>query len=220
MYVFYDPNQQIYGGGPAEDLGLKATKLKYNCRNTKNIAEFSCKLIDFEPVLKTGMPVGEGVVLSQSNKDSKDMVDAVRKFLHKLIHENGISTEQIVILTTRKIESSPISKVGKLGNISLVSLEQKPGPNEVRFSTLHRFKGLEADVVIVCDVQPGSEESSAQSPLCRNVSRTSFVGGLQIRGMSLRSAPVSCFLQATSNVFRLGRRALHSSVTPQVQYSF
>lgn len=162
LYVFYDPNQQIYRGSPAEELGLKTTMLKYNCRNTKNIADYSCKLVDCEPIVKPGAPAGEAVVLSTSHKDGKDIVDAVRKFLHKQVNENGISTSQIAILTTGKVEASPLHKVGKLGNISLVPLNQKPGSNEVRFSTLHRFKGLEADVVIVCDVKPGAEESSSK----------------------------------------------------------
>ena len=88
------------------------------------------------------------------------MVDAVRKLVHKLVGENGVQTSQIAILTTGSVEHSPVHKVGKLGNISLVPLNQKPGSNEVRFSTLHRFKGLEADVVIVCDVKPDAEGCS------------------------------------------------------------
>lgn len=160
LYVFFDPNQQIYGGGPADELGLKGTTLKYNCRNTKKIADYSCKLVELEPIVKPGSPEGENVIHSKSSKDGKDMVDAVRKLVHKLVGENGIQTSQIAILTTGKVEHSPIHKVGKLGNISLVPLNQKPGPNEVRFSTLHRFKGLEADVVIVCDVKANAEESS------------------------------------------------------------
>lgn len=160
LYVFYDPNQEIYGGGPADDLGLKATSLKYNCRNTKNIAEYSCKLVGLEPYLKPGAPVGETVIVSSSCKDSKDMVDAVRKFVHKLVNENNISTKQIAILTTGSVKFSPVHRVGKLGNVALVSLQHEPGPNEIRFESLHRFKGLEADVVILCDVKPGSEESA------------------------------------------------------------
>jgi DNA helicase IV len=87
------------------------------------------------------------------------MVDSVRKFVHKCVNENKITTSQIVILTTGKVEYSPVFKAKKLGNISLVPLEQQPGTNEVRFSTLHRFKGLEADVVVVCDVKPSAENS-------------------------------------------------------------
>ena len=139
LYVFYDPNQERYGGGPADDLGLKATSLKYNCRNTNNIAEYSCKLVGLEPYLKPGAPVGETVIVPSSCKDSKDMVDAVRKFVHKLVNENNISTTPIAILTTGSVKFSPVHRVGKLGNVTLVSLEHEPGPNEIRFESLHRF---------------------------------------------------------------------------------
>ena len=159
FYIFYDPNQQIYDGGPAEDLGLKSTSLKYNCRNTGNIAKFSCDMVGMEAVLKPGTPAGEAVNQAAPCKDERDMVDAVRKCVHYLVNENKVKTEQIIILTTGKVEQSPVYRAKTLGNLSLVELGQKPGANEVRIANLHRFKGLEADVVIVCDVKPGDEDS-------------------------------------------------------------
>ncbi|MBL8809752.1 MAG: ATP-binding domain-containing protein, partial [Planctomycetaceae bacterium] len=159
LYVFYDPNQQIYGKGPAAELGLKSTSLKYNCRNTQKIAEYSCEFVDIEAVIKPGTPAGTDV-LTRSCSTEPEMVDTVRKLLHEIIAVNKVATDRVVVLTTMSQRFSPVFKAGKLGNFSLVGLENQPNAHEVRFSTLHRYKGLEADVVILCDVQPNAADST------------------------------------------------------------
>ena len=159
LFVFYDPNQQIYGDGPAAELGLKSITLKYNCRNTGNIAKYSCKLIDMAPILKHGTPAGADVVVAPPCADERVMVDAVRKCVHRLVSEGNIKPQQIVVLTTGSVKASPVYRAKKLGNLSIVGLDQAPSPNEIRMDSLHRFKGLESDVVIVCDVKPDAEES-------------------------------------------------------------
>ena len=163
FYIFYDPNQQIYDGGPAEDLGLKSTSLKYNCRNTKNIADYSCKLVDVVPQLKEGTPDGEQVLVPAICKSDAELVSTVRKTLHDLVNLNQVTTDRIVILSTGAAKASPLSRAGKLGDFTLVGINQSPGPKEVCFDSLHRFKGLESDVVILCGVRPGEEESAAKN---------------------------------------------------------
>jgi ATP:corrinoid adenosyltransferase len=160
FYIFFDPNQQIYEGGPAEDLGLKSTSLKYNCRNTRNIAEYSCRLVDMEPVLKPGTPTGQKVEVLAPCADEKAMVDTVRKTIHRLVNEEQLTTDRIAILTTSHLNRSPVFRAGKLGNIKLVGIENQPNRDEVCMSSLHRFKGLESDVVILCDVRPDAEDSA------------------------------------------------------------
>lgn len=159
LYIFYDPNQQIYGGGPAAELGLKSTSLKYNCRNTKKIADYSSQFISIQAVLKPGAPAGAEVITRECPSD-REMVDAVRKLLHEMITVEHIPSDQVVVLTTKSSHASPVGKAGKLGNFALVPLGQHPNANEVRFSSLHRFKGLEADIVILCDVKPADHESA------------------------------------------------------------
>ena len=162
FYIFYDPNQQIYDGGPADDLGLKSTGLKYNCRNTKNIADYSCKLVDLIPILKDGTPDGEQVMVPAVCESDAELLSTVRKTLHDLVNVNQVSTDRIVILTTGAAKASPLYK-SKLGDFSLIGINQTPGPKEVCFDSLHRFKGLESDVVILCGVRPGEEESAAKN---------------------------------------------------------
>ena len=60
-----------------------------------------------------------------------------------------------MVLSTRGPKLCPVYQAGKLGNFTLVQYPKEPGANEVAFSSLQRFKGLEADAVILCDVQEG-----------------------------------------------------------------
>lgn len=78
---------------------------------------------------------------------------------HRIV-EQKISTDRIVVLTTRAPEKSPLHRAERLGNTTLVPLGHATGPGEVRFTSLHKFKGLESDVVILCDIDPGSYSSS------------------------------------------------------------
>ena len=66
-----------------------------------------------------------------------------------------IATDRIVILSPRSAQASPVWRKRRLGNFTLVEFPNRPGPGEVTFSTLQRFKGLEADVIILCDVAEG-----------------------------------------------------------------
>ena len=85
------------------------------------------------------------------------MVETVRKLLHRYVNEEGIPPEKIAVLTGRSLKRSAVKKAGKLGNHELIQLGNKRKPNSVMISTLHRFKGLEADVVIVCDIDRSSK---------------------------------------------------------------
>jgi len=85
------------------------------------------------------------------------MAETVRKLLHRYVNEEGISPERIVILTGMSLKRSPVYQAGKLGNHELVRLGSKKKPNSVLIETLHRFKGLESDIAIVCDIDRSSE---------------------------------------------------------------
>ena len=156
LYVFHDPNQDIYDGELSSDLGLTRINLTWNCRNTVRIAEYCSDLLEQDAVTKAEAP--PGIPVKEERVTGGDqMVEAVRKLLHHYINEEGISPERIVILTGRSLKRSPVYQAGKLGNHELVRLGNKKKPNSVLIETLHRFKGLESDIAIVCDIDRSSE---------------------------------------------------------------
>lgn len=149
LYAFYDPEQQIYGGGPSEALEVLPVPLKRNCRNTRRIAEHAASLVgidyEFGPGAKPGLDVE-----SIDYDTPEEMADQVRRQLHRLVREKGIATERVTVLTTRRLERSDLDEKRRLGNFRL--MRRPARSQDVRFTSLHAFKGLESDVVILTEV--------------------------------------------------------------------
>ena len=161
LWVFSDPAQRIYEGLVPDSLKLVPAKLTYNCRNTKRIAKHADKLIERETVMKPDMPEGLAVKTIEAPSPLKANV-ALRDELERLVDQNGIRTDQIVILSPYRFDKSWTAKAGALGRFRLIDSVVPGAANEVRFSSIHRFKGLEADVVIICDMLDSVGSSQRQ----------------------------------------------------------
>lgn len=161
IYVFFDPHQNIYGGGPPEALQVAPTRLVYNCRNTSRIAEYTASIVGASTKVRPGAPQGAAVETIRCTSES-EMVDKVRKTLHRLVSEESISTDQIVVLSTHSPSKSALGKHRQLGNLHLVPPDAQRRPNTVIFTSLHRFKGLESDVVVLVDVREGEYTSGPE----------------------------------------------------------
>jgi hypothetical protein len=88
------------------------------------------------------------------------MREAVRKALHRLIVDEKLDHSRVVVLSPRSTSTSLIWKAGRIGNLKLV---EHPGPaehDEVIFASLQRFKGLEADAIVLCEVERGQSTCS------------------------------------------------------------
>ena len=153
LYVFFDPNQNIYNGGPPAAIGVAPFQLTYNCRNTRQIAGYAAGLVDTEYRLRRGAPNGLAVERIPY-LTPRNMADNVRKRLHRLTHKERIATNRIVVLSTHNPKRSALAGQRQLGNVSLAPLASARGPNQVPFASLHSFKGLESDVVLLVDVDP------------------------------------------------------------------
>jgi hypothetical protein len=73
-------------------------------------------------------------------------VKAIRGLLHRLLNEDNLDRNQIAILCQRKSDVDMIRPLNLAGH-SMASLEG--WGDGVLVETIHRFKGLEADVCIV-----------------------------------------------------------------------
>lgn len=151
LWVFYDPNQNLWGGGPTAALGLEKMTLRWNCRNTARIAGYASKLVDLVPELRPNAPDGVEV-MEVDCADEAEMVEAVRKQVHRLVVDEHVEPKRILVMSAASAAASPVRRAQRFGNLSLVDYPAIAGPNQVAFSTLQRFKGLEADVIVLCDV--------------------------------------------------------------------
>jgi superfamily I DNA/RNA helicase len=157
--VFFDRLQNLWSGGLPEDLGTIPIKLTENCRNTHRIAEFAHRPIGQPAVLRSASPAGAEVEV-HSCGDADDVAKTLRKVVHRLTADGGLKPDQIVVLSAHSLKKSVLKKHRKFGNLSLVPNDKAAGPNDLRFASLHQFKGLESDVVILVDMQANPGEDS------------------------------------------------------------
>jgi len=88
LWVFFDQQQNIYGGSSWDTLGLHTAPLTYNCRNTRRIAQYAYGLVQAEPRLRAGTP--EGVEVSVERCDGeRQMLEAVRRARHVYTERGG-----------------------------------------------------------------------------------------------------------------------------------
>ena len=144
FYIFYDKLQLVAAKElPTyfSDADCKVTLYK-NCRNTENIAKTSLSPIsERKPKLMDGAMTGEPTIVHFCSQGQ--IVDSLDRTIAQL---KGQKYSEIVILTAKTIEKSVIK-----------SLLQGPAGDEmyrgkIPVATCRTFKGLEADAVILIDV--------------------------------------------------------------------
>ena len=147
FYIFYDRLQLIQAREMPKfigDLDCKLT-LHRNCRNTENIATTSLK-----PIIERKPKVFEGAVkgapakfhFCESLQSEKDKIDTIINEL------SADGYKDIVILTCKTEATSILSDVARDGKYK----------RKYKFTTCRKFKGLEADVVILIDVDSDTFE--------------------------------------------------------------
>jgi hypothetical protein len=185
FYLFGDEGQDLYGRGSDLPFDEPCNELSLNCRNTRQVACWVQEAAqqcaaetddadgeDDSSRLPTGPEVREVMVA-----DEKAEVDAIRKELHHLIREQGIRPEQVVVLGRHNMEKSCLgARRRRLGNWEIVAEGEDIGHDGVRYVTIHKFKGLEADFVILTGVGVLSEHCSAEDD-----ARFRYVGGSRAR---------------------------------------
>ena len=77
--------------------------------------------------------------------------------LDQLVLRENVDPDEIAIVSTRRLGNSPFARDHRAGRFELVNLDERRRPSStgsrrVVFDTLHRFKGLERNVVILLDL--------------------------------------------------------------------
>ena len=141
FYVFYDKLQLIQSENIPEyiaDADCKLT-LYRNCRNTENIAITSLKPIsDRVPLVRDDCIKGVPAKLHFC-ENQNSIVGCVDDIIESL---ESSGYKDVIILTAKTQETSVLN--------SMVKNEVYKG--KVQFSTCRKFKGLEAEAVILIDI--------------------------------------------------------------------
>jgi len=154
LYLFYDNNQNIYGGlRQVKNLVENEYPLRENCRNTQKINEMVNRFYNGRHPLVSLGPTGRDVVI-KTYSNEKELRDELRKILHELIHKENVAPEDIVVLSPFATDHSKLSGMGKLGGFQLTT-NWDIASDEIYYTTIHSYKGLESPVIILTEIEPG-----------------------------------------------------------------
>ena len=152
LYVFYDDNQNLYGG--VKDFGGLISEpafiLNQNCRNTKAIHNLVATFHNDPQSLLCYGPEGRAPEIINYNGD-EDQLRQLQKLLHHLVIEEHINNEDIVILTPRGERTTKLVSGLKLGVFTITNLPSDH-PSKIQATSVYKFKGLERQVVILTEI--------------------------------------------------------------------
>jgi hypothetical protein len=155
FYVFFDSNQNIYHrhGALEQLVQTMPFSLTENCRNTLSIHQVVKEFHQDPESLTCRGPAGRAPAISYFSSSS-EQEEQVQKAIQYLVEEEKIASDRIVLLTTRAPESAGFPPNKKIGNVKLGEWgDGNGGKNEMRVSSVHRFKGLESGVVILTGLE-------------------------------------------------------------------
>jgi len=157
--VAMDPEQNLYrtdleaGLACLKQASPATLTLEDNYRNTKEIIQYTIENTGIDPHVN---PLVEGIEIREDYYESiEDQRIKLVKALEQL-KKNDVPLADICIVSVTSFEKSVLqgnSKAGKFPVQDLTDLyPEEWNPEKVKFSSVHRFKGLESPVVILTDV--------------------------------------------------------------------
>lgn len=139
LYVFADDLQDLYRTGWKPPFETEPFQLEINCRNTVEIAERVNALFEREESSLGVNGQKPGFVVAEGKKATEKIIQFVTMLL-----DEGMEPSAIAVLGQKKpmVESLRAFQGGSFKFVP-------PGRPGVVAETIHRFKGLEADAVVV-----------------------------------------------------------------------
>jgi hypothetical protein len=154
LYIFSDPDQQIFfeSAPSMPDLGNPFV-LPVNCRNTGRIAAKCGKILGKSIPINTDTPEGRAptVILAPSAELQRNEVETQLKDWFKPV--GGLKGSRVAIVTRGNVDKSSMAGVERIAGRPLtqdLSVWRQGGA--ILLTSLYKFKGLEADALILVDV--------------------------------------------------------------------
>ena len=119
--------------------------------------------------LNRDAPGGEPVI-EYAIRNSTIRRRQLGKILYDLINNKEIEQERIVILGGHSMNHTCIGENPVIGNFRITETAEE-GPNVIHYHTYMKFKGCEADAVIMIDVDPADERWANPQALYTTISR-------------------------------------------------
>jgi len=156
VWLFIDDNQRVYEKDFSVPAEFRPFDLTVNCRNTQAIHREVMKLYRGEIVPEVRGPEGRDMELHLTDDQAKK-VGAV---LETLCGKEEVLPQDVVVLSSHALDRSEVA-AGVDGRWRLTKERGKSG-KYVHFSSVRGFKGLEAPVVVLCELEDMDEGSRSQ----------------------------------------------------------
>jgi hypothetical protein len=151
FYVFADTQQAIYRPGWTPPFEGLEYELSVNCRNTMPIAAKVASVFGVTPSRTLGAEGPDPIL--HIVEGFGGIGGALKAALHRLLVVERLRPEQVVVLSTSR-DVVDVLRARRFGSHRLVPA----GEAGIVAETVHRFKGLEADAVVVVSHERGREE--------------------------------------------------------------
>lgn len=144
-----DDRQDLYSRKARAAVGAEITfSLVHNCRNTVSITETANRALEEHVAPMPGLPAGQEPTVRVC-ADRGTMAKTAWELAGTWAADGG----RVAMLSPYKLENSSLSEKRSAHGKSLVTeLSEWSKSDAVFFSTIKSFKGIEADAVIVVDV--------------------------------------------------------------------
>lgn len=169
--VYYDPNQNIFNSYAQlnamivklrREAYAMSWKLYANCRNTKQIANANILMTN---IPNQGRPTVSGPQVEYVSYSGKEDERQKINVIVRRIKDSGALGSDFIILS-RYMLTNPQNGLGLTGLDKDLGMLKTAGPlwkakkNDVRFSTISGFKGLESKIVVMIDVDQFADEDT------------------------------------------------------------
>jgi hypothetical protein len=149
FYVFHDEGQRLYQDHSSFPFDTLPIELTNNLRNTRLIHREAVRYLHAGPTPVADGPEGRKPEIVRPMA-GEGVTGALARIVSRLVNEEGIDSEDIIVLTPRSQSRSALPDGLALGSRRL-TWRATPGPNAVQVATIHSWKGLESAVVILAE---------------------------------------------------------------------
>jgi superfamily I DNA/RNA helicase len=164
LYIFFDPDQQIFQATSTSmpDLGAPFM-LPVNCRNTEQIASRCGRILGKSIAVNCGAPEGKTPHLVHAPNAEQQAKEVEKQIKEWMAPGNGLKSNQVALVTRGKVQNSSLKGVKILaGNPVTENLNEWRNGAGILLTSLYRFKGLEADALVLADIiRPDPDASPA-----------------------------------------------------------
>jgi hypothetical protein len=178
IYIFRDLNQNIFSRDTSIPIeNMFKIKINKNYRNTPAITKWIN--IEFQTNIIPSKIIDEGIDPEVKKvTDNNEEFFEVQKVVLKLVKKEGLKPSQIVILGRNPKKYSIFNSCDSIAGFKLTECQLLTESHDsIRYSSIYKFKGLEAECVLFTGLRNGRKD------IHENVKSALFTGATRAKSL-------------------------------------